>query len=356
MRIASFSVGMNAYRESSQVLARRESLDLRTGKRTGESRRSTEPLTKMDRVSLTSDAASVRDTEKADRPVDIRLSPKDRLIADIVRRMVKAVTGHDVVIRSPEELYRKLEGTRKLSTEIGYTPPEASRITQQAPAGFGLAYDYTASYREYESMSFSAEGVILTKDGQEFRFSVQLSMTREFYVEHSASLRLGEAAKIDPLVLNFDGTGAELEKTRFAFDLTADGISEQIAQLRSGSGFLALDSNEDGIVNDGRELFGPTTGNGFAELSIYDDDRNGFIDEGDKIYEKLRIWLWDASGAQKLVGLKQMGLGAIYLGQLSSPFRLADKLNNHLGDVTATGLFFLENGSAGTVQQVDYVV
>jgi len=356
MRVASFSVGMNAYHESLQVSARRESLELRTGQRTDGSRGPALPAPETDRLSLTSEAEAAGDAAKADGPEETRLSPNDRLAADIIRRLLKALTGRDVAMPSPEELYETLDGAKELSAEIKDLPPQAGRIPRQETAGFGLIYDYAASQYEQESMSFSAEGVIRTKDGQEFRFSAQINMTREFYMEHRESLRLGEAAKIDPLVLNFDGTGAELEETRFEFDLDADGSSEQIARLGAGSGFLALDRNEDGAVNNGRELFGPTTGNGFAELSAYDDDRNGFIDEDDAIYDKLRIWLRDGSGAQKLVGLGQMGVGAIYLGHLSSPFRSTDSLNNPLGEVTSTGLFFREDGSPGTVQQIDYIV
>jgi hypothetical protein len=46
---------------------------------------------------------------------------------------------------------------------------------------------------------------------------------------------------------------------------------------------------KDGRVNDGRELFGPITGDGFAELAAYDDDGNNWIDENDGIYDNLSI-------------------------------------------------------------------
>jgi hypothetical protein len=46
---------------------------------------------------------------------------------------------------------------------------------------------------------------------------------------------------------------------------------------------------KDGRVNDGRELFGPRTGDGFAELAAYDDDGNNWIDENDGIHDNLSI-------------------------------------------------------------------
>lgn len=65
-----------------------------------------------------------------------------------------------------------------------------------------------------------------------------------------------------------------LTEAKYNFDLDSDGREDLISFVRPGSGFLALDLNGDGRVNDGRELFGPATGDGFAELARYDQDGN----------------------------------------------------------------------------------
>jgi len=96
--------------------------------------------------------------------------------------------------------------------------------------------------------------------------------------------------KVDPLVLNFEGNRAELTGAKFAFDLDQDGEQEHISFVGSGSGILVLDRNKDGIVNDGSELFGPSTGNGFNELASLDGDENGWIDENDAAYQDLSVW------------------------------------------------------------------
>lgn len=83
-------------------------------------------------------------------------------------------------------------------------------------------------------------------------------------------------------------------------DLDADGMEDQISFVLPGSGFLALDLNGDGRINDGRELFGPETGDGFAELARYDEDGNQWIDENDPVFERLRIWTKDAEGRDVL--------------------------------------------------------
>lgn len=136
-------------------------------------------------------------------------------------------------------------------------------------------------------------------------------MSREFLREQSVSVRLGDAVLKDPLVLNFDGAAAELTTTRFSFDIDSDGKPDQIAFVGANSGFLALDRNNDGVINDGGELFGPSTGQGFAELAAYDEDSNQWIDENDSIYQNLRIWSKNAEGQDQLVSLGQRGVGIL---------------------------------------------
>jgi hypothetical protein len=237
-------------------------------------------------------------------------------------------------------------------------PPQGGQDVprpQEELEGWGVAYDYHERHYEYESTTFQAEGVIATEDGREIDFSVELGMTREFMSEHHVSLRAGDALK-DPLVINFDGTAAELTQTKFAFDIDADGSEDQISFVTPGSGFLALDENNDGTINDGSELFGALSGNGFAELAAFDDDANGWIDENDQVYNRLRIWTKDAEGGDHLVALGQQGVGAIYLGHVNTPFDIKDEDNQLQGQVKSSGLFLHEDGRVGTVQQLDLVV
>lgn len=263
----------------------------------------------------------------------------------IIIRMVEALTGRKFELFDPAELGKAVK------------EPEAADTMTTSPAGrpaagFGIEYDYYASHYEYESLSFEATGTVTTRDGKTITISAQFNVQREFFEETSISLRAGDAVKIDPLVLNFNGTAAELQDTRFEFDLDADGRSEQIALLKPGNAYLALDKNGDGRINNGSELFGPATGNGFAELARFDGDGNRFIDAADPVYEKLRLWFRHADGSEQLVGLGQMGVGAIYLGHLTTPFQLQQG-GETLGDLVSSGLYLNEDGSGGLVQQID---
>lgn len=79
-------------------------------------------------------------------------------------------------------------------------------------------------------------------------------MARSYHEQSDVSIRLGDARKKqDPLVLNFSGTATQLTGQRFKFDLNSDGKSEDINMVTGGSGFLALDRNGDGKINNGSE-------------------------------------------------------------------------------------------------------
>jgi hypothetical protein len=363
MRIASYAIQANSRYEYQKTVTRTESLDFWVGQGTNRNPEpALPPSAAADRVSLTPEARAAQPAAKTDDLSEMQLTPKDKLMAEIIRQLMKAITGREFALRTPENLESKpanqtADSPASAPPDGQQPPPPTDRPAEQPSAGFGLVYDAYQTHHEYEAVSYTAGGVIKTQDGREIQFSVQLNMSREFYEERRESLRLGDAArKIDPLIVNFDGKAAELDPdTRFEFDLDSDGRSEQLAALKPGSGFLALDKNGDGTVNDGRELFGPDTGNGFAELAGYDEDGNGFIDEGDSVYDKLRIWLRNAAGGQQLVALGQVGIGAIYLGELATPFQFKGEDNHSLGELASTGLFFREDGSAGTIQQIDYV-
>jgi hypothetical protein len=50
------------------------------------------------------------------------------------------------------------------------------------------------------------------------------------------------------------------------------------------------------------------------------------------------------------------GIGAIYLGHITTPFELKNGENQLLGAVRESGVYLREEGPAGTLQQVDLVV
>lgn len=124
-----------------------------------------------------------------------------------------------------------------------------------------------------------------------------------------------------PLVLDLDGDGIELisAKDGVLFDMDLDGVADQTAWAGSDDGLLALDKNEDGIINDRSELFGDTDGfsDGFDNLSSYDSNKDGVINADDEIFDELLVWKDEnsdgVSDAGELLSLKQIGIVSISL-------------------------------------------
>jgi len=210
--------------------------------------------------------------------------------------------------------------------------------------------------KEEEVTNFSSTGFVKTSDGRSISFNVNLEMSRSFeqYIEKNTS---EEVVLIDPLVVNLTSAPANISDQTFFFDIDADGEKDEISMLGKSSGFLALDKNNDGVINDGNELFGALTGNGFSELAQYDDDGNGWIDEADDIFNRLKVWTKDDDGNDVLLSLKDADLGAIYLGKASTEFSVNNSdTNEQKAQIKSTGVYLKESGEAGTIQQVDFAI
>lgn len=206
---------------------------------------------------------------------------------------------------------------------------------------------------EQENTSFSTVGTVRTADGREINFNVDVGMSRQFQETFQEDLQVASFNMCDPLVINLDTDVAELSDQKFYFDIDGDGEKDEISQLGSKSGYLALDKNGDGVINDGSELFGTASGDGFADLAKYDEDGNGWIDENDAIWSKLKIWCKDENGKDVLYRLADKGVGAICLQKAATDFTLQGAQGQTNGAIRSTGVFLYENGNVGTVQHVD---
>lgn len=270
---------------------------------------------------------------------------KIRLIEDFIY----VLTGKRIKLLVPRLLTD--EQLKKIKQLQSRTAAPAS----PQPVGWGLDYNWQRQEVEHERMSFTSSGSVTTADGRVIDFNLSFTVSCDFFSSTQVRIRAGDAL-LDPLVINFRNSSAKLGDRNYAFDIDMDGTPDNIAFTAEGSGFLVWDRNENGLVDDGSELFGPRTGNGFAELAEHDLDGNNWIDENDPIYEKLRIWTVDEWGNKQLIALGQAGVGAIYLGHVTSPFSLKDAGNNTLGQISRTGIFLREDGSAGTIQHVDLAI
>ena len=256
-----------------------------------------------------------------------------------------------------QQLILMIEGLTGQKVKLLDANQLRATLSAMSRPGFGAYQVKEVSYSESEQTTMQASGVVKTSDGKEIKFGLNLDMQHQYSETSSTSVRVGDAPrKADPLVINFNDTAAQLSERRFAFDLNSDGKTEQINAPLPGSGFLVLDKNNDGKINNGSELFGPSTGNGFSELAKYDSDHNGWIDENDPIFKQLKVWTKDAAGNDKLSSLASHGVGAISLKAIATPFDIKTASNQLLGTIQSSSVTLNENGSVGSVQHVDLTI
>jgi hypothetical protein len=268
-------------------------------------------------------------------------------------RAVEMLTGRPVRIFHARDLQGGGNGPpAQMPTASASPPPGPSSAPPRAGPGGRITLERIQA--EQEQLSIQAAGRVRTADGQEIEFSLELQFERRFVQAERSSLQWGSPALKDPLMLDFAGPAEALQSGSFRFDLDADGKAEDVP-LMAGRGFLVLDRNGNGRIDDGRELFGPTTGQGFAELARLDDDGNGWIDEADAAYSRLQVWRPGAE-AGSLLGLKAADVGAISLAAIDAPFSVRNENNQVLGQMRSAAAYLRESGGAGWVQQVDLAV
>lgn len=251
---------------------------------------------------------------------------------------------------SLEHEQQALDKNNKLSIEL--SKAILQNISSESRRVIGDRVEINSTSIEAQGLNFLVSAKVIA-DGKEMNISIDLSLSRSFIQKNRTNISL--ASLYDPLVISLDGGMPNLSSSKFAFDIDSDGKSDQISLLKNGSGFLALDRNSNGKIDDGGELFGTKSGDGFGDLSKYDDDDNGWIDSNDAIFDKLRIWS-KTSNKDELLALGEVGIGAIFLGNTQTPFSLKSESNELLGEMRKSGMVLFENFKAGVISHIDMAV
>lgn len=211
-------------------------------------------------------------------------------------------------------------------------PPDAS-------VGLDVRFERTTF------VSVEVEGNALTG---EFRIRFEALRQERFSVSWNVQ---DQPQRADPLVLDLGGEGVTTTGVDrgVAFDITGDGRKEQVSFVSGNSWFLALDRNGNGLIDDGRELFGDQHGaaNGFDELARFDSNGDGIIDALDPVFDRLRLFRLDSDGAQQLKSLQSAGVSAIHLA-----YENTAKALNQDDLIAQVGRFERTDGSTGKAVDV----
>lgn len=141
---------------------------------------------------------------------------------------------------------------------------------------------------------------------------------------------------VSPIIVDVLGNGFDLTDAAggVLFDILNQGVQRQVSWTAPASddAFLALDRNNNGLIDKGKELFGSSTPqprlspgetkNGFRALAVYDNygrggNNDGKISRLDSVYDKLLLWQDvnhnGVSDGGELFHLEEIGLKSIDL-------------------------------------------
>jgi hypothetical protein len=159
------------------------------------------------------------------------------------------------------------------------------------------------------------------------------------------------------LIVDLKGDGVKLtalDGSKTQFDFGADGFAEQTGWVSPQDGLVVWDRNANGKIDNGTELLGSASEDGFAALARQDGNRDGRIDAADAVFANLRVWR-DVNGnglteAGELLTTEQASIRAIDLAKTASG---ADTAGNR---VDYTGTFTRSDRRTGTSAAISFAV
>ena len=158
----------------------------------------------------------------------------------------------------------------------------------------------------------------------------------------------------DPLILDINSDGVQTieQSAGVYFDLNAVGIKNLTQWISPEDGFLVLDRNGNGTIDNGSELFGDstpinaqgdTTTNGYGALAAFDVNSDGQIDQNDNVYNELEVWIDKnsdgVSQANELFSLTSLGVSSISLNYSIDPLTSNYMDSNHTLHDTQSVIF-----------------
>jgi hypothetical protein len=179
-----------------------------------------------------------------------------------------------------------------------------------------------------------------------------------------STTQIGSMTLHSPIILDLNGDGISTLSVHNGtrFDLSADGKPVQTGWVAPSDGLLVLDRNQDGVINDGSELFGTSTNlsngskaiDGYQALSELDSNQDGVINSQDTAFSKLGIWVDSNSDAQtgssELKTLSDLGISQLNLATNTA----RDSNQGNLIGLTST--YQTTDGSVHAAADVWFVV
>ncbi len=168
--------------------------------------------------------------------------------------------------------------------------------------------------------------------------------------------------QVSPLVVDLKGSGVQFTPPAQAVSFEIGGDSRMTHWISNGQdiAFLAVDTDANGIIDNGSELFGNTNpaegntsfSNGFEALAVHDDNGDGLIDAKDSIFAKLALW-YDANANARTDSGELVAVSGSAIRSLDLRAREVLKFNDKAGNFAKQeASIALENGGSAFVYDV----
>ncbi len=167
--------------------------------------------------------------------------------------------------------------------------------------------------------------------------------------------------KVSPIILDLDGDGVEtvsLENGVY-FDHDGNRFAQKSGWAGSDDALLVWDRNQNGLIDDGNELFGDNyilangekAANGFEALAEFDTNGDGVVDANDERWSELKLWQ-DKNGngildEGELLTMEEAGVAGLNVGYQNQTY--VDE-NGH--EHRQSGSFIRDDGSTGQMNDV----
>ncbi len=314
---------------------------------------------KMQLSSMTSSSERLNSSDLANQTVVAKRMHSQEYQSRLYAKTQSAIQyqDHSQFLLQQDELHEQVQS---------YTEQEVTIETWRSPQANNNETEgvndvlHTQLYNVYDSserLIFESVGEVITEDGRTIDFMMQLDFANTFHQESTGEIFQSAQDWVDPLVISLTGQVPTIDEGSFEFDLNSDGQPELLKQLGAGLGYIAFDKNGDGKITSGNELFGATSGQGFSELAQYDSDGNGWIDENDSIYHKLKVWQpANQDQPERLISFSEAQVGAIFLHATDTQYTFNDENNNAQARITQGSAALMESGKATYVFQMEWAM
>ena len=148
------------------------------------------------------------------------------------------------------------------------------------------------------------------------------------------------------------------ELTQITCNPDADGVDEPLTWVSPGEldGFLYLDRNNNGVVDDGSELFGNATvlfdgsraNHGYQALAEFDIPENGgvadgVIDDADSVFSDLRVWI-DANADGQFEAYESLSMSEAGVIKIELDFMELPRTDSYGNEFRYIGRAWIEDG------------